>query len=114
MGGIMPVTRKLLLSILGHILSAVFISIEIMSIIDTMNTPHGTMAHKNGSMNKTTFHLHDSIDMAPTSTSRRLGPFDFGTVINQKCIEPHSNIDHHDEIDFQVKLYLLIPSKLLL
>lgn len=35
MGGIVPVTRRLVLSILGHILSAVFISIEIMSIIDT-------------------------------------------------------------------------------
>lgn len=35
MGGILPVTRRLVLLILGHILSAVFISIEIMSIIDT-------------------------------------------------------------------------------
>lgn len=35
MGGILPVTRRLLLPVLGHILSAVFISIEIMSIIDT-------------------------------------------------------------------------------
>lgn len=35
MGGIVPVTRRLVLSILGHILSAAFISIEIMSIIDT-------------------------------------------------------------------------------
>jgi hypothetical protein len=39
MGGIVPVTRRLVLSVLGHILSAVFLSIEIMSIIDTMNMP---------------------------------------------------------------------------
>lgn len=38
MGGIFPVSRRSVLSILGHILSAVFISIEIMSIIDTQNT----------------------------------------------------------------------------
>lgn len=35
MGGVLPVTRRLVLSILAHILSAVFIAIEIMSIIDT-------------------------------------------------------------------------------
>lgn len=34
-GGILEVSRRLVLFILGHILSAVFISIEIMSIIDT-------------------------------------------------------------------------------
>lgn len=35
MGGILTVTRRLALPILGNILSAVFISIEVMSIIDT-------------------------------------------------------------------------------
>lgn len=34
-GGILQVSRRLVLFILGHILSAVFISIEIMSIVDT-------------------------------------------------------------------------------
>lgn len=48
MGGILPVTRRLVLSILGHVLSAVFISIEIMSIIDTMNTPPNTNAGHGG------------------------------------------------------------------
>lgn len=36
MGGILIVSRRLILPILAHILSAVFISIEIMSIIDTL------------------------------------------------------------------------------
>lgn len=35
MGGVLPVSRRLIISILGHVLSAVFISMEIMSIIDT-------------------------------------------------------------------------------
>lgn len=40
MGGIVPITRRMVLSILGHILSAVFISIEIMSIVDTSSPAH--------------------------------------------------------------------------
>lgn len=36
MAGILPVSRRLVLPIFGHVLSAVFISIEIMSIIDTL------------------------------------------------------------------------------
>ena len=45
-GGVLPVTRRLVLSILGHILSAVFISIEIMSIVDTSpGSGHGAELH---------------------------------------------------------------------
>lgn len=36
-GGILQVSRRLVLVILGHILSAVFIAIEVMSIVDTGN-----------------------------------------------------------------------------
>lgn len=35
MSGVLPVTRRLIISIFGHVLSAVFISMEIMSIVDT-------------------------------------------------------------------------------
>jgi hypothetical protein len=66
MGGIMPVTRRLVLSILGHILSAVFISIEIMSIIDTMNTPHSAMhaGPTTVGMNSTTLGNHHNGSIA--------------------------------------------------
>lgn len=37
MGGILPISKRLVLPTLAHILSAVFISIEIMSIIDTLS-----------------------------------------------------------------------------
>lgn len=37
MGGILVVSRRLFLPVLAHILSAVFISIEVMSIIDTLD-----------------------------------------------------------------------------
>lgn len=47
MGGILPVSRRLVLSILGHVLSAVFISIEIMHIIDTLNRPDGQHTDQN-------------------------------------------------------------------
>lgn len=40
MGGILLASRRLVLPILGHILSAVFISIEIMSIVDTSKDPN--------------------------------------------------------------------------
>lgn len=45
MGGILTVSRRLVLPILGHILSAVFISIEIMSIIDTSKDITKTHMH---------------------------------------------------------------------
>jgi len=38
MGGILPVSRRLVFSILGHILSAAFIAIEIKSIVDTLGS----------------------------------------------------------------------------
>ena len=56
MGGILPITRRLVLSILGHILSAVFISIEIMSIVDTLNTSHGDGHHAKVATNATSSH----------------------------------------------------------
>lgn len=56
MGGIFPVSRRLVLSILGHILSAVFISIEIMSIIDTQNTSHGASGGHPSSHNNLNSH----------------------------------------------------------
>jgi len=62
MGGIFPVTRRLVLSILGHILSAVFISIEIMSIIDTQHTAHHSGAHpKEPNNHKTHMNMSSSI-----------------------------------------------------
>lgn len=49
MGGILIVSRKMVLPILAHILSAVFISIEIMSIVDTLGLkPDNRAAHQSG------------------------------------------------------------------
>lgn len=56
MFGILPVTRRLVLSILGHILSAVFISIEIMSIIDTSTSAHGHDGGASGGSMSTKHH----------------------------------------------------------
>lgn len=58
MGGILPVSRRLVLSIFGHVLSAVFISIEIMSIIDTSHEGHsgsGGVGHKPMASNDANF-----------------------------------------------------------
>lgn len=62
MGGILPVTRRLVLLILGHILSAVFISIEIMSIIDTSQSP----------VDKTTLKPPDPLKTTSSYSMRRL------------------------------------------
>lgn len=63
MGGILPVTRRLVLSILGHILSAVFISIEIMSIIDTLNMPHEAAGHHSKPVTNATSTQYDAHDL---------------------------------------------------
>lgn len=57
MGGILPVNRRLVLSVLGHILSAVFVAIEIMNIVDTSGQPatrHST-ASKSARSNHNSF-----------------------------------------------------------
>lgn len=65
MGGILPVTRRLVLLILGHILSAVFISIEIMSIVDTSDesntgvVPSALITTISGHHNSTNLHHHN-------------------------------------------------------
>lgn len=53
MGGILPVTRRMVLLILGHILSAVFISIEIMSIVDTSDESSSAIVTSIGAHNLT-------------------------------------------------------------